>query len=247
MNNLIDYFIETEPWPEKVRKLKSKYNFSIHRGEVDLSLEEAKTNKRRYKFPSVNDKKVNYYQYGINGNQYLSIARTFDWSHKDNDAYWKEETIEGAYEKNNKVPYLIEVCWLDTKFSFFNVKPNNYKLYINEHFIKSHHFVERVLLKIIIDENITIYEKKFPDEKTFENNSSEEDKYSMLNEDFICYVKMKDFEKAKKNENGDCVVNVVFDHANDSFWKEGWFIDGGSLKEITEKEMEDEIKNINDK
>ena len=29
MNNIIDYFEETEPWPEKVRKLKSKYKFII--------------------------------------------------------------------------------------------------------------------------------------------------------------------------------------------------------------------------
>ena len=30
-------------------------------------------------------------------------------------------------------------------------------------------------------------------------------------------------------------------------WKGGWFIDGGNLKEITQKEMDDEIELINKK
>lgn len=240
MNNIIDYFIEKEPWPEKVRKLKSKYNFIIYKDEVDNTLKEAQINKRRYKFSSIDDKKVNYYQFDIDGNQYISIARTFEWAHKNNFDYWSEVDIQGSYE-NNKVPYLKDVCWLDTNFSFFNVKPNNYKLYINEHFKTNKGFKERVILKVIIDENIVIYEKKFPDQNIFDNNSSEREN-SRLNEDFICYIKKTDFDKAKKDKNDNCIVNVIFWHGDDQFWKSGWFIDGGSLKEVTQKEIDEETE-----
>lgn len=244
MNNLVDYLHESEPWPEKVRKLKSKYKFTIYQNEVDSTLEEAKIKKRRYKFPSQDDKEVNYYQFDINGNRYLSIARTFSWAHKNNDLYWREEKLEGSYEKDQNVPFLVTVCWIDTNFSFFHVKPNNYKLYLNENFIsKYNQFKEKVMLKVIIDENIIIYEKRFPDKDTFNKNSNNKEN-AMLNEDFICHIKKEDFDKAKKDDNGDCKIKIQFNHL-DNFWKGGWFIDGGNLKEITQKEMDDEIELIN--
>ena len=246
MNNIIDYFEENEPWPEKIRKLKSQYNFKIFQNEVDNSLEEAKMKKRLLKFPSEEeDKKVNYYQFNIDGNRYISIARTFNWAHKDNDSYWREEKIDGSYEKDSTVPYLITVCWIDTKFSFFHVKPNNYKLYINENFLKSKRFREKMKLNVIIDENIIIYDKIFPNDTIFDNNSSERE-HARLNEDYICLIKKEDFNGAKKDINGDCVVNIAFTHTN-MFWKGGWFIDGGSLREITQKEMDEEIEIMNKK
>ena len=274
MNNIIDYFNANEPWPEKIRKFKSKYNLKIYQGEVDSSLKEAKIKKRRYKIHSVlehknvqekekeNDqekeneqkkeneqekeieKEVNYYQFDIDGNKYISIANTFSWGHKDNISYWKEEKIDGSYIQNEKVPYLISVCWLDTKFTFFHVKPNNYKLYLNEHFIKNRNFKNRVVLRVIIDENLVIYQNKFPDQLIFDNNCGEE-KQSKLKEDFICYIKKEDFNKGKKDENEEYIIKIEFNHENDSFWKGGWFIDGGCLREITQKEMDDEIAIIN--
>ena len=247
MNNVIDYFEENEPWPEKIRKLKSQYNFKIFQNEVDSSLEDAKIKKRRYKYPSEEeDKKINYYQYDIDGNRYISIARTFDWAHKNNESYWREEKIDGSYEKDSGVPYLITVCWIDTHFSFFHVKPNNYKLYINEHFKKNKRFIEKVNLKVTINENIIIYDTKFPSNAIFDNNSSGERDNASLNEDYICLIKKEDFNEAKKDINGDCVVNIEFRHL-DNFWKGGWFIDGGSLREITQKELDEEIEIMNKK
>ena len=245
MNNVIEYNEETNPWPEKIRKIKSKYKFKIYQNEVDSSLKEAQIKKRRYKFPTLNNKEVNYYQYDIDGNKYISIARTFAWAHKNSENYWREEQIEGSYEKDSNVPYLITVCWLDTNFSFFHVKPNNYKLYLNEHFIKFKRFKEKVTLKVIIYENIVIYNKIFPDQQTFDNNNSDRNN-SRLNEDFICYIKKEDFENAQKDENGDCTIRIQFNQIN-NYWKGGWFIDGGCLKEITQKEMDNEIEILNKK
>ena len=242
MNNVIDYIQETEPWPEKVRKLKSTYHFTIYQNEVDSTLEESKKNKRRYKYPSENEKEVNYYQFDIDGNKYLSIARTFDWAHKNNDMYWREEKIEGSYEENSKVPYLNAVCWIDIEFSFFYVKPNNYKLYINEHFIKKRRFQEQVKLKVIIDENIVIFDKVFPSKEIFDGNNSNRE-YSRLSEDYICLIKIEDFNDAKKDENGDCKIKIQFNH-NDNYWKGGWFLDGGCLREITQKELNEELEKI---
>ena len=256
MNNIIDYINENEPWPEKIRKFKSKYNSKIYQGEVDLSQKQAKIQKRRYKIHSIMEKvkekeiekeiekEVNYYQFDIDGNKYISIARTFNWAHKDSESYWKEEKIDGSYEENEKVPYLITVCWLDTRFSFFHVRPNNYKLYINEHFIKSRNFKNRVVLRVIIDENIIIYINKFPNQETFDNNSSEKEN-SRLKEDFICFIKKEDFNKGKKDENDEYTIKIEFNHEEDNFWKDGWFIDGGCLREISQKEMDDEIDIIN--
>ena len=241
MNNIIDFIKETEPWPEKIRKFKSKYNLKIYKDEVDLTLKEAKINKRRYKFPSDNGNEINYYQFDMDGNKYISIARSFNWAHKNNNSYWREIKIKGSYEPKQNVPYLITVCWVDTNFSFFHVKKNNYKLYMNETFITSKKFVERIVLKVIIDENIIIYEKKFPNQKIFDNNNNEEEK-SKLNEDFICYIKKEDFDKGKKDEKGDYIVKIEFSHGNDSHWKGGWIIDGGCLREITQKEMNNEIE-----
>ena len=241
MNNIIDYIKETEPWPQKIRKFKSKYNLKIYKDEVDLTLKEAKINKRRYKFPSENGNEINYYQFDMDGDKYISIARSFNWAHKNNNSYWREIKIKGSYEPKQNVPYLITVCWLDTNFSFFHVKKNNYKLYMNETFITSKKFVERIVLKVIIDENIIIYEKKFPNQKIFDNNNNEEEK-SKLNEDFICYIKKEDFDKAKKDEKGDYIVKIEFNHGNDIYWKGGWIIDGGCLREITQKEMNNEIE-----
>lgn len=242
LNNTIEYINENEPWPEKVRKFKKKYNLTIYQGEVDLTQKEAQINKRKYKFPSENEKEVNYYQFDIDGNRYLSIARTFNWAHKDNPSYWSEEEIGGGYEENKKVPYLKTVCWVDVNFSFLYVRPNNYKLYINENFIKGYNLKERFKLKVIIDENIVLYEKKFPDQKTFDSNQSER-QYAKLKEDFICYIKKEDFNCAKKNENNEYKIKVLICHI-DHFWKDGWFIDGGSLKEITQKEMDYEIERL---
>ena len=104
MNNVIDYFDQAEPWPEKLRKLKAKYNLKIYQKEVDETEKEAKINKRRYKYSS--EKEVNYYQYDIDGDKYISIARTFSWAHKDNPQFWKEVKIDGSYEPNQNVPFL---------------------------------------------------------------------------------------------------------------------------------------------
>jgi hypothetical protein len=245
MNNVIDYIHESEPWPEKVKKLKAKYNFQIFQNEVDCSLEEAKINKRRYKFPSEENKCVNYYQFDKDGDRYISIARTFDWAHKNNELYWGEEKLEGSYEKNQGVPYLRTVCWIDTNFSFLHVKPNNYKLYINENFVTGKRFKEQVTLKVIIDDNIIIYEIAFPDNAIFSSNNNEKNN-SKLKEDFICLIKKEDFDNAKKDENEECKIKIQFNQIN-NYWKGGWFIDGGSLIEITQKEMDEEIELINKK
>lgn len=238
MNNVIDYFEETEPYPEKLRKLKSIYNFKIYQGEVDQTLKEAKINKRRYKYSSEN--KVNYYQFDIDGNQYLSIARTFGWAHKDNPEHWEEKKVLNSYEKEGMVPYLISVCWIDAHFSFFHVKPNNYQLYINELFITEKRFKERVIIKVSIEDKI-IYEKKFPSEQIFNNNNNQLSVNVSLKEDFICLIKKEDFDsiiaEKKLDANGRCKITVSFWHVDD-FWKSGWLIDGGSLKEITQQEME---------
>ena len=246
MNNLVNYIESSERWPEKVRKLNSQYKFKIYQGEVDNSLKEAKIKKRKYKFDSENDKQVNYYQFDMDGNKYISIARTFNWAHKDNEMYWRDESIKNSLEENQKVPFLIIVCWIDTNFSFLHVKPGNYKLYINEHFVTHKNFIEKVKLRVIINEgkeNKVLFDEKFPSREIFNKNNSSNSSNAILNEDFICYIKKEDFDGIEKDENGDCIVKIQFNQT-DNFWKGGWYIDGGILKEVTQKEIDEEIEKI---
>ena len=100
-------------------------------------------------------------------------------------------------------------------------------------------FKEKVTLKVIINDDIIIYNEKFPSQKVFDYNNCEREE-PKLNEDFICYIKKEDFNEAKKDENGDCLVKIQFQNIDD-FWKGGWYIDGGCLREITQKQLGDEI------
>ena len=42
------------------------------------------------------------------------------------------------------------------------------------------------------------------------------------------------------------MITIQFEQIN-LYWKGGWFIDGGSLQEITQKQMDDEICIMNKK
>ena len=247
MNNVIEYIEENEPWPEKIRKLKSKYNFQIYTGEVDLSLKEAKLNERRYKFPKrEEDKGENYFQYHKDGNRYLAIGNTFKWAHQDNISYWQGIKIDGSYIENSVVYYLTTVCWIDISLYFYHVKPNNYKVFINEFFVSHKRFINKLDLTIKLGQNKEIYKTDFPSNQIFKANNGSKDN-ARLNEDFICYIKKEDFDNVEKDINDDCIVEIKF-FAKDNFWKGGWFFDGGSLTEISKKDLEreEEIKKKNE-
>jgi hypothetical protein len=237
MNNLIEYLENNPTWQEEVRKLIGKYNFQIYQNEVDLTLNLAKVNKRRYQYPKEENKGVNYYQFDLDGNRYISVANSFRWSHNDNNEYWQKEKAMGSYEENGDVFYLDDVCWLDTKFHFYHVNPkNNYKLYINEYFVIHESFKNELKLKVILGENKIIYESIFPSKKILKENSGIKSN-PKLKEDYICYITKEDFNDVQKDQNGDCLVKVEFFH-RDLSWKSGWFIDGGSLVETTEEEID---------
>lgn len=241
MNNVIEYLGTNKTWPEEVRKLKSKYNFKIYQNQVDLSLIEAKTKKRRYKFPQEENQGINYLQFDVDGDRYISIAGSFSWAHSNNPSYWIKQKVEGSYEKDQEVYYLSSVCWINTNFSFYHVNPNNnYKLYINEYFNKRRGFSNKLYLNIKLGENKIIYHELFPSPVIYNANSGEKEN-AHLKEDFICFIKKEDFDNVEKDNNGDCFVKIEFVHVNLD-WKGGWFIDGGSLVEISQKDLDKEIK-----
>ena len=241
MNNVVEYLEINETWPEEVRRLKSKYNFTIYQNQVDESLIEAKINKRRYKYPQEQNQGINYLQFDVDGNRYISIAGSFQWAHTDNVIHWRKEKVPGRYDENQDTYYLIDVCWINTRFDFYHVSPNNnYKLYINEYFNNRRPFQNRLTLKVTIGDNKIIYKENFPSSEMLSHNSGPKDK-AHLNEDFICYIKKEDFNDIEKDKNGDCLVKIEFMH-NDLLWKSGWYIDGGSLVEISQEQLEKETK-----
>ena len=237
MNNVIEYLENNPTWPEEVRKLITKYNFQIYQNEVDLTENLAKKNNRRYKYPKEENKGVNYYQFNLDGNRYISIANSFKWAHFDNNNYWTKEKAVGSYEENGDVFYLINVCWLNTHFHFYHVNPkNNYKLYVNEFFVIHKNFKNKLKIKVILDENKIVYESIFPSDKIHQKNSGQKNNCK-LKEDYICYIAKEDFNDVQKDQNGDCLVKVEFSH-RDLNWKSGWFIDGGCLVETTQEEID---------
>ena len=245
MNNVVEFLETNETWPEEVRKLKSKYNFTIYQNEVDLSLKDAQINKRRFKYPQEEKQGINYLQFDIDGNRYISIASSFDFAHSNNDMYWRKEKVAGSYDEDQLSYYLIDVCWLNTRFDFYHVNPNNnYKFYINEYFNSRRKFDNELTLTIKLGENKVIYRENFPSTKILSHNSGPKENVH-LKEDFICYIKKEDFNGVEKDQNGDCIVKIEFLHI-DMRWKSGWFIDGGSLVEITQEQLEKEEKKIND-
>ena len=207
---------------------------------MDLTFKEAQMKKRKYKYFSENNKEINYYQYDIDGNKCISIATIPD--RYIQNTYWIKNKIEGSYENPAQVPHLILGCSISIGFSFSHIKPNYYKLYINEKFEKNGYFKEGLFLKVIINENNVVYYKKFPSQQIYHSNSNNN---KILEEDFICFIIKEDFENAIKEEN--CSVQIWFSEAHSFEWKRGWYIDGGSLKEITKKEMDNEIEIINKK
>lgn len=241
MNNVIEFLETNETWPEEVRKLKKKYNFSIHQNQVDETLIEAKINKRKYKYPQEQNQGINYLQFDVDGNKYLSIAGSFAWAHSNNDSYWRKEKVPGGYDEDQETFYLIDVCWLNTRFDFYHVSPNNnYKLFINEYFNNRRSLENKLILTIKLGENKIIYKENFPSLEIIRNNSGPKEK-AHLNEDFICYIRKEDFNDVERDKNGDCVVKIEFLHVN-LMWKSGWFIDGGSLLEISQEQLEKETK-----
>ena len=241
MNNVIEYLDNNETWPEQVRKLKLKYNFQIYQNEVDLTLQQAKENKRRYKFPKEEHGCDNYYQFDLDGNRYISTASSHNWWHTDNPNHWTKDKMQGSYVKDQEIHRLISVCWLNTNFHFYHVNPNNnYKLYINEYFLKNRAFENSLQLTIKLGVGKIIYQNNFPSKEIFMRNCGPKENMN-LKEDFICNIKKEDFNDVEKDLNGDCLVNVEFYHKN-NYWKSGWCIDGGSLVELSQKELEKEEK-----
>ena len=237
MNNVIEYLENNPTWPEEVRKLITKYNFQIYQNEVDLTENLAKKNNRRYKYPKEENKGVNYYQFNLDGNRYISIANSFKWAHFDNNNYWTKEKAVGSYEENGDVFYLTKVCWINTHFHFYHVNPkNNYKLYVNEFFVIHKNFKNELKIKVILGENKVVYESIFPSDKIHQKNSGQKNNCK-LKEDYICYITKEDFNDVQKDQNGDCLVKVEFSH-RDLNWKSGWFIDGGCLVETTQEEID---------
>ena len=191
----------------------------------------AKIKERKYKYTF--EEKVNYLQFKENCTEFKAIARYNNWAHKEDDSYWREESIDGSYT-GEKVYYLINVCWIDLHLFFYHIKAGNYQLYINEHF--DNESIKKQLKICVKIGNKEIYKNNnFPNEEIYNaNNSYYNSRGKKLKEDFICNINENDFD-IKDNLEEEFVVEVSFMH-KELFWKGGWFIDGGCLRKLDKEE-----------
>ena len=231
-NNLAEYEYDKLEWKTYLFRMYKEYKINFTLNDLDKSLEESKKNKRKFKF---NDKFLNIYQINDEGENYLSIARTFDWAHKNNPQHWQERDCDLSYD-GGKVSYLQDVCWLDVKFDFMHVKPNYYKLFVHEAFI-SDDLKNSLWLTVLINDKEKL-KILFPTSKyltqTDPNNP-------VLKEDLICFINEKDFEGLIPDAHGDYIIQLQFFHEN-SMWKSGWYLDGGRLLKISKETFENEEK-----
>lgn len=201
-------------WSNEINDLKNRYGMQIPANQIDASFEQAKQNKRMYKFPTGPD---NYIRFDERGKSYIAIANAFDWSHKSNSQYWGTKNDPNCYAGTSA--YLKAVCWIDTNFSFDHVKPGNYQLFINQGF-ENKNINDELSLKVMVGDKEVFKKDQYPDEQMAKNKN--------LKEYYICDIKQDAFDLSKADPNGDFVVKVVFGKRSDN-WKSGWVIDGGRL------------------
>ena len=244
------FVLKQNKWINSIQPIADKYCFSFTSNDIRNTIDD--TLKEHTVFPVNSYQKGLYVQLYEDYIRYYSIAFYFDWAWKGTTSYWRVVNIPNA-ALNEQTPVLIDVCYLNTNFSFHHIKEGYYKLYLI-HFVTS---LSRGTLDLKVKVgNIVVYTRGFPtkemidnckrfnqelkkgkkEEKSKEDNDdcddgdSDEDYYFRdpegLYNQYLCEFEVKDLDELQKNEG--VTVSVEFFH-KDLDWKNGWYIHGGYL------------------
>lgn len=179
------FAIKQKGWINAIQPIADKYNFSFTPDDMRDSIDD--TLKEHTVFPVKSDQRGLYVQLYEDFIRFYSIANYFDWAWKGTTSYWRVANIPNA-PLNEKTSVLIDVCYLDTKFSFHHIKEGNYKLYLI-HFISSL-YQESLDVRVKVGD-LLVYSRNFPTREMKDN--------CRIYNSELKKEKMK--EKSKKNNN----------------------------------------------
>ena len=208
----------------------------------------------KYESPEM---RKNYLKIENNRKSFIALGNCFNWPWKDNKHHWIISKNNLNYFNYN-FWYLIDVCWVHSFLIFKDIPKGNYKLFLNMKF-DDEDLEGQLKLIISYRKHIIYFIDNWPSEKEIQEFFVNKDKIkNEIKEEFICIIKEEDFIKEEKEYSGveeegkdkyikkDDEFYVEFWH-NGGNTKRGWFYGGARLEEIKDGELEEAIKEENER
>ena len=235
--------IDLETIPDNLLELKSVFKFKDSKEEI-----------AKYESPEM---RKNYLKFEKNRKSFIALGNCFDWAWKDNKHHWIISKRNSNYF-NYKYWYLNDVCWIHNTLIFRNITKGNYKLFLNMKYNEPE-FKGKLKLIISYGKHIIYFIDNWPSEYQInEFFLKKDEKEGKIKEDLICVIKEEDFIREEKEypgveEEGNEKVVKKDDEFYVEFWhnggdtKEGWFYGGARLEEIKKGELDEAIKEENER
>lgn len=224
---------------ENLLQLKNIFKFKDSKEEIE-----------KYESPEM---RKNYLIIEKNRKSLISLGNCFPWPWKDKKRHWLISKNNLNYFNYNYW-YLNDVCWIHSFLIFRSIPKGNYKLFLNMKY-NDEDFVGQLKLIISYGKHIIYFIDNWPSKYQIEEFFVKKDKKeNEIKEDFICVIKEEDFIKEENEYPGvekegpndkyvkkDDEFYVEFWH-NGGVTKRGWFYGGARLEEIKNGELDDAIK-----
>jgi hypothetical protein len=230
-NNIIKKNIE---WITYLNDLKIKYNLEIPNNKIDFCKESAIKNQRYYKCNFDNSHYIKFISSGI---EHISTFDKENWTWKNDSRYWSlKDSEESLFDE--KIPSLIEVCWVDVNITMSKIPKGKFKLYIRHDVCNNNGNDLSLTIKANDKE---IYKEKYPQKYMIEEckkNKEEKSENKEVDDDVSEEENVEEGKMANsflidiifdKEENN--IINLKFDHLNDN-WKKNWDLDAIILTPI---------------
>ena len=224
---------------DNLLELNSVFKFKDSKEEIE-----------KYESPEM---RKNYLKIEKGRKSFIALGNCFDWAWKDNKHHWIICKQNNLNYFNYNFWYLLDVCWVHSLLVFKNIPKGNYKLFLNMKF-NMEEFKGQLKLIISYGKHIIYFIDEWPSEheiKEFFVNKAQKEKE--IKENFICVIKEEDFIREENEYPGvekegkekyikkDDEFYVEFWH-NGGETKEGWYFGGARLEEIKKGELEEAIK-----
>ena len=225
--------------PDNLLEFKNVFKFKDSKEEID-------------KYESKEMRK-NYLKIENGRKSFIALGNCFDWAWKDNKHHWIVSEHNTLNYFNYKFWYLIDVCWVHSLLVFKNIPKGNYKLFLNMKF-NSKEFKGQLKLIISYGKHIIYFIDNWPSEHEIQEFFVKPDqKEEEIKENYICIIKEDDFIREENEypgveKEGDEKYIKKDDEFYVEFWhnggrtKEGWYFGGARLEEIKKGELDEAIK-----
>lgn len=165
--------------------------------------------------------------------KYYSLAYYSKWTWREDTRFWVDKELPNA-PLQAKTPYLDNIFWLNTNFSFEHVVPGKYKFYLM-HLVYNNDL--DLNLKIKVNDRV-LYDNDYPDSKTIsecENFMKNKSSPAIYTQE-MCEIEITENDA----KNGGANVKVEFEGNDQSEEKNNWYIHGGILQKENSNEHSEE-------